>query len=540
MSDQNIMWIKKKIIFQCIRPLNQQIYIDPTEIPISKELRKTNGDLITIVLSINKTLTFFTNPPHSASHHQILKNFLINSYQLPPNSHMADTAGAVNALTTKKRSGSDDNNDDGGAFMVAKKQIKPMTMWEDDPAASLANARHEFGEHGGVNMSIEASATFTVMEPDTMRRMFSGELGPDRDFFIYSRHFNPTVLNLSRQMAALEGTEAAYCTASGMSAISSVLLQLCSSGGHVVASRTLYGGTYALLSHFMPRACNITTSFVDIKDVAAVKEAIVQGRTKVLYFEAVSNPTLTVADVPELCRVAHDKGVTVVVDNTFAPMVISPARLGADVVVHSISKYISGGADIIAGAVCGPANLVNSMMDLHQGALMLLGPTMNPKVAFELSERLPHLGMRMKEHCNRALTYAIRLKKLGLKVIYPGLDDHPDHELIKKLANKDYGFGGILCVDMETEERANRFMNFLQNYTQFGFMAVSLGYYETLMSCSGSSTSSEMNEEEKILAGISPGLIRMSIGYSGTLEQKWSQLEKALSRMQDTNLFQKY
>ncbi|CAI9099731.1 OLC1v1036593C2 [Oldenlandia corymbosa var. corymbosa] len=180
------------------------------------------------------------------------------------------------------------------------------------------------------------------------------------------------------------------------------------------------------------------------------------------------------------------------------------------------------------------------MMDLHQGALMLLGPTMNPKVAFELSERLPHLGMRMKEHCNRALTYAIRLKKLGLKVIYPGLDDHPDHELIKKLANKDYGFGGILCVDMETEERANRFMNFLQNYTQFGFMAVSLGYYETLMSCSGSSTSSEMNEEEKILAGISPGLIRMSIGYSGTLEQKWSQLEKALSRMQDTNLFQKY
>lgn len=193
------------------------------------------------------------------------------------------------------------------------------------------------------------------------------------------------------------------------------------------------------------------------------------------------------------------------------------------------------------GAVCGPASLVNSMMDLHQGALMLLGPTMNPKVAFELSERLPHLGIRMKEHCHRALTYATRLKKLGLKVIYPGLDDHPDHSLFNSLANKEYGFGGILCVDMETEERANRFMNLLQNYTQFGFMAVSLGYYETLMSCSGSSTSSEMNAQEKALAGISPGLIRMSIGYSGTLDQKWSQLEKALSRMQDTtSLFQKY
>ncbi|KAL6004377.1 hypothetical protein ACLOJK_004929 [Asimina triloba] len=218
-----------------------------------------------------------------------------------------------------------------------------------DPAQALASARHEFGEHGGVNMSIEASATFTVMEPDTMRRMFSGELGPDRDFFIYSRHFNPTVLNLSRQMAAIEGTEAAYCTSSGMSAISSVLLQICSSGGHVVASACLYGGTHALLTHFLPRACNITTTFVDASDVSQVRDAIKEGITKVLYVEAMSNPTLTVANIPELCAVAHEKGVMVVVDNTFAPMLLSPARLGADVVVHSISKFVSGGADIIAG-----------------------------------------------------------------------------------------------------------------------------------------------------------------------------------------------
>lgn len=191
------------------------------------------------------------------------------------------------------------------------------------------------------------------------------------------------------------------------------------------------------------------------------------------------------------------------------------------------------------GAVCGPASLVNSMMDLHQGALMLLGPTMNPKVAFELSERIPHLGLRMKEHCHRAFVYATRMKKLGLKVIYPGLEDHPQHGLLKTLANLAYGYGGILCVDMETEERANRLMNHLQNCTQFGFMAVSLGYYETLMSCSGSSTSSELNAEEKSLAGISPGLVRMSIGYSGTLEQRWAQFEKALSRMQDTLLLNK-
>lgn len=178
---------------------------------------------------------------------------------------------------------------------------------------------------------------------------------------------------------------------------------------------------------------------------------------------------------------------------------------------------------------------MNSMMDLHQGAIMLLGPTMNAKVAFELSERIPHLGLRMKEHSHRALVFATRLKKLGLKVIYPGLEDHPQHELFKSVANKEYGYGGLLCVDMGTVERANRFMYHLQNYAQFGFMAVSLGYYETLMSCSGSSTSSEMNEEEQKRAEISPGLIRMSIGYIGTLEQKWSQLEKAFARFNSSN-----
>lgn len=271
---------------------------------------------------------------------------------------MAETQSA-SGVFGKKRSCSgveerkDEKDDD---IIINPNPKKSNPNWNNnnknvdwDPAAALASARHEFGEHGGVNMSIEASATFTVMEPDTMRRMFSGELGPDRDFFIYSRHFNPTVLNLSRQMAALESTEAAYCTASGMSAISCVLLQLCSSGGHVVASRSLYGGTHALLTHFLPRACNITTTFVDIQDLGAVKNAMVEGKTKVLYFESVANPTLFVANIPELSALAHRNGLTVVVDNTFAPMLLSPARLGADVVVHSISKFISGGADIIAG-----------------------------------------------------------------------------------------------------------------------------------------------------------------------------------------------
>uniref|UniRef100_A0ACD6A4E8 Uncharacterized protein n=1 Tax=Avena sativa TaxID=4498 RepID=A0ACD6A4E8_AVESA len=404
---------------------------------------------------------------------------------------------------------------------------------ESDPAAALAAAPHVFGEYGGVNMSIEASATFTVMEPDTMRRLFAGEMGPEGDdMYIYSRHFNPTVLALSRQIAVLEGTEAAYCTASGMSAISSVLMQLVGAGGHVVASRCLYGGTHALLSSFLPRTSGVTTTFVDADEEGEVRAAVRPGETKVVYVETMSNPTLAVADIPMLARVAHEAGAKLVVDNTFTPVVVSPARLGADVVVHSVSKFISGGADIIAGVICGSASLVNSLMDLQDGALMLLGPTMNAKVAAELSGRLPHLPLRMQEHSRRAAEFATRMRRLGLRVTYPGLPEHPHQDRLRRLGNPGYGAGGMLCLDMGTEARANRLMHHLQNTTQFGLMAVSLGYCETLMSCSGNSTSSEIAPEDRARAGISPGLIRVSVGYTGTLEQRWTQFERALALVQ--------
>ncbi|XP_048530988.1 methionine gamma-lyase [Triticum urartu] len=445
---------------------------------------------------------------------------------------MAHVLAAAEPLTLLKRPPpqNDGFGDDNGS---TEEKAPKARRRESDPAAALAAARHEFGEHGGVNMSIEASATFTVMEPDTMRRLFTGELGPERgDLYIYSRHFNPTVLALGRQMAALEGTEAAYCTASGMSAISCVLMQLVGAGGHVVASRCLYGGTHALLSRFLPRTSGVQATFVDADDEAAVRAAIRPGETRVVYVETMSNPTLAVADIPMLARVAHEAGAKLVVDNTFTPVVVSPARLGADIVVHSVSKFISGGADIIAGAICGPASLVNSMMDLQDGALMLLGPTMNAKVASELAARLPHLPLRMQEHSRRAAEFAARMRRQGLRVTYPGLPDHPHHARLRAMGNPGYGAGGMLCLDMGTEERANRLMYHLQNTTQFGLMAVSLGFYDTLMSCSGNSTSSEMDPEDRARAGISPGLIRMSVGYNGTLEQRWAQFERALALMQ--------
>ncbi len=404
-------------------------------------------------------------------------------------------------------------------------------MSKFDPIQSFANLRHEFGEHGGVNMSVEASTTFTVINPTTMPEIFQGNLGPDvGGCYLYGRHFNPTVYVLGRQIAAYEGAQAGYCTASGLSAIAATVMQLCDTGDHVVASRTVYGGTFALLHDYLPAKTAVTTTFVDVSDLAAVERAFTP-RTRVLYCESVSNPTLRVADIPKLADIAHRHGAMLVVDNTFTPLIVAPIQHGADVVVHSLTKFMNGASDHIAGAVCGTTEFVMRLMDLHMGSLMLLGPTMDPQVAFDISLRLPHLGLRMAEHSRRAGYIASRLDELGLPVIYPGLATHPDHGLLARLSHPDFGPGGILALDLGTRERAFEFMGLLQNQHQFGLMAVSLGFSETLMSCSAASTSSEMSERDLEDAGIRPGLVRMSIGYTGTLEQRWSQLLSVLEKM---------
>ena len=402
-------------------------------------------------------------------------------------------------------------------------------MNKRNPIEDLAHLRHEFGEHGGVNMSIEASSTFTVIDPETMPELFQGRKGPDKGCYLYGRHFNPTVHNLGRQMAALAGTEAGYCTSSGLGAISGVLLCLCNAGDEIVASNAIYGGTYALLSEFLPAKTEITTRFVDITDPQAVADAITE-RTRLVFTESISNPTLRVADIPGIARIARDRGVPLVVDNTFSPLILRPATLGADVVVHSITKFISGASDIIAGAICGTESFIGDLMDLHMGPLMLLGPTMDPHVAANVSLRIPHLPLRMAAHGERALEISRRLSALGVDVNYPGLPDHPDHALFDRLRCPDYGYGGVFTIDVGDEQKAYDLMSCLQNEQRFGYLAVSLGYFDTLMSCSGSSTSSEMSDEGKAAAGIAPGLVRISIGYTGSLEQRWSQLLTALEK----------
>lgn len=399
-----------------------------------------------------------------------------------------------------------------------------------DPEQAVTEARREFGEHGGVSPSIERSSTFTVMEPGMMPEIFSGKRGPDRGgCYLYSRHYNPTVDVLDRYLAAMEGTEFAVSTASGMSAIVCTLLQLCHQGDHIVSSNMIYGGTHALLQELLPQM-GVTTTFVRPDDTAVFARAI-QPNTKVIFVETLGNPTLPVADLPALGSLARARGLTLVVDNTFTPMIVSPARHGAHVVVYSMTKYINGASDMIAGCICCSRDFGHALYDLHTGRVMLLGPTIDPRTAFDVIQRLPHLGLRMREHSRRALAIAERLAALGVSVIYPGLPSHPGHEQFKAMTNADYGYGGMLAIDCQTAPRAEQLLSVLQNQEKFGLIAVSLGYFDTLMSCSSSSTSSEISTEEQGQIGLSPGLLRLSVGYTGALESRLEQLERAVRQV---------
>ncbi len=403
-------------------------------------------------------------------------------------------------------------------------------MQSYNPEQALLNARREFGEHGGVAPSVSRSATFTVLHPDTMPEIFKGLKGPEEGgCFLYSRHFNPTVDVLSRYLAAMEDTQAAICTASGMSAISCALLQVCKSGDHIVAGETIYGGTHALLESLLPQM-NITTTFVDITDIEAVKRAITRN-TRVLYTETMGNPTLSIADIPALSTEAHDRGIKLIVDNTFSPMIFSPHRLGADVVVYSLTKYINGASDLIGGAICAESQFIQELMNLHTGRVMLLGPTMDPRVAFDVIQRLPHLAIRIREHSLRGIAMAQMLRKMDIKVIYPGLPDHPQHQLVNRLGNDGYGSGGILAIDCGSRKKAEALMEVLQNEEKFGFIAVSLGYFDTLISCSGSSTSSEIDIEDQQKMGLSPGLLRIALGYTGSLDVRLEQMKRAVKKV---------
>ncbi|WP_417369673.1 aminotransferase class I/II-fold pyridoxal phosphate-dependent enzyme [Gelidibacter japonicus] len=392
------------------------------------------------------------------------------------------------------------------------------------PANNIQDLQY-FGEFGGVNPSISDSSTYTFLSAKTMFDTFEGNAD---GCYLYSRHSTPSNLYLSQALAAMEGTQTANVTASGMGAITSVLMQLCGAGDHIVSSRTIYGGTYAFLKNFTPRF-NIETSFVDITKLDMV-EAAITPKTKVLYCESVSNPLLEVADIAGLAELAKKHNLKLVVDNTFSPLSISPAQLGADVVIHSLTKFINGSSDTVGGVICGTQEFIDDLRNVNDGACMLLGATMDSLRAASILKNLRTLHIRMQQHSLNAMYLSQRFEKDGLKTVYPGLASHPSHDLFKTMMNKKYGFGGMLTLDVGSLEKANALMELMQK-RNLGYLAVSLGFYKTLFSAPGSSTSSEIPENEQKAMGLSDGLIRFSIGLDADIERTYAMMKECMKEL---------
>ena len=390
-----------------------------------------------------------------------------------------------------------------------------------NPADNIQDLQY-FGEFGGVNPSISDSSTYTFLSAKTMFDTFEGNM---EGCYLYSRHSSPSNLYLDQALAAMEGTEAANVSASGMGAITPTLLQLCGAGDHIVSSRTIYGGTYAFLKNFTPRL-GIETTFVDITKLEAV-EAAITPNTKVLYCETVSNPLLEVADIAGLSAIAKKHNLTLVVDNTFSPLSVSPARLGADIVIHSLTKYINGSSDTVGGVTCASREFINSLKNVNTGASMLLGPTMDSLRSASVMKNLRTLHIRMKQHSYNAQYLAERFEKDGLKTVYPGLASHPSHQLYKNMINPEYGFGGMMTIDVGNLATANALMELMQE-RNLGYLAVSLGFYKTLFSAPGTSTSSEIPLEEQVEMGLTDGLIRFSIGLDNDIERTYQSMKQCM------------
>ena len=249
-----------------------------------------------------------------------------------------------------------------------------------------------------------------------------------------------------------------------------------------------------------------------------------------IYCEAVSNPLLEVADIEALAKLAKKHNLPLVVDNTFSPLTIAPAKLGADIIIHSLTKFINGTSDCVAGVVCGTADFCLSLKDVNTGAGMLLGSTLDSLRAASILKNMRTLHIRMKQHSANAFYLAKKFQEDGLTVSYPGLSNHPGHEVMTKQMNHEYGYGGLLTLNVGSLENANSLMELMQA-EKLGYLAVSLGFYKTLFSAPGTSTSSEIPIEEQKEMGLSEGLIRFSIGLDNTIERTYQIMKECMMQL---------
>ncbi len=397
-------------------------------------------------------------------------------------------------------------------------------MKKFDPASNVQDLM-QFGEFGDVNPSITDSATYTFLEAKSMVDTFHGET---EGCFLYSRHWNPSNKYLADALAAMEGTEAAWVTASGMGAITSAILQLVNTGDHIVSSITTYGGTYAFFKNYLPKF-NIEVTFVDITNLDEVKKAM-RTNTKVIYTETMTNPMLNISDLPALSEIAESFGAKLMVDNTFTPMIVTPSKHGAHVVVYSMTKFINGKNDCVAGAICGSFEYINSLADVNSGTAMLLGPVLDPLRSSSILKNMHTLHIRMKQHSSNAMYLAKKFKEIGLTFVYPGMPESKGHDILNKIMNPEFGYGGMIAIDMKTAQRASNLMEMMQN-EGVGYLAVSLGYFKTLFSNSGKSTSSEVPEETQKEMGMSEGLVRFSVGLDNDIERTFEKIHYCLKEL---------
>jgi O-succinylhomoserine sulfhydrylase len=332
----------------------------------------------------------------------------------------------------------------------------------------------------------------------------AGRFGHTEAGNIYSRFTNPTVRTFEERLAALEGGECCVATASGMAAILSTCLGLLKAGDHIIASQNIFGTTVNLLNNIISKF-GVQTTFVDLTDFSAWQAAI-QSNTKLFFLETPSNPLTEIADIQALADLAHTHNSLLVVDNCFCtPVLQQPFALGADVVIHSATKYLDGQGRCIGGAVIGTKDLVGG--DVF-GILRSGGPTMSPFNAWVFLKGLETLSLRMKAHCENAMALAQWLEKQPIveKIYYPGLTSHPQHALAKK---QQKGFGGLLSFEVKGgKEAAWRIID----ATQLLSITANLGDAKTTITHPATTTHSRLTLEQRQAAHISDGLIRISVG----------------------------
>jgi O-succinylhomoserine sulfhydrylase len=362
---------------------------------------------------------------------------------------------------------------------------------------------HE-GEH---SEPLFLTSSFVFKDASEAASRFSGE----RHGNVYSRYTNPTVRTLEERIASLEGAEQAVATSSGMAAILSTCLALLKSGDHIVCSRSVFGATTVFLEKYLLKL-NIETTFVSLVDENEWKDAI-RPTTKILYLETPSNPLCEVADIPSIANIAKSNNALLVVDNCFCtPALQLPLKLGADLIIHSATKYLDGQGRCLGGIVAGQANLINEILSFVRTA----GPAMSPFNAWVFLKGLETLKLRMFAHSSNALSLALWLKqqKEVENVFYTGLKDHPGYLLASK---QQLAFGGVLSFTVKGSRReAWRVID----GTKLISLTANLGDAKTTIIHPATTTHGRLTEDQKNKSGISENLIRVAVGLEDIIDIK--------------------